>query len=145
MRRFAALAVTGMVACQGAPALEPPPTGASMIDDQLKQDLEVLKNARILFAHHSVGDNLLEGLGELSAEAKVPLDIVPVDQKRTGGAPRIEQIRPGGNGKGLAKIDDFLARALAEPADGAQVVSMKLCFADFAPNTNVDELIDRYQ
>src|SRR5688500_1233753 len=112
MRRLAALAFTGLVACQGAPPLEPPPTGANMIDDQLKQDLEVLKNARILFAHHSVGDNLLEGLGELSKEANVPLDIVPVDQKRTGGVPRIEQIRPGGNGKGLAKIEDFEKRVL---------------------------------
>ncbi|MCK6547005.1 hypothetical protein L6R52_14240 [Myxococcota bacterium] len=98
--------------------------------NDLATDLALLGRVPFLFGHHSVGDNLLEGLRGLASDAGVRLAIT-------------EQ-RPGKNGDPKAKIDDFTARVLAEPKDGAKLVVMKLCYADFEPQTNVDELFAHY-
>lgn len=123
-----ALAIT---ACRRADADDAKEKGASLVDDQLKANLAKLNTARVLFAHHSVGDNLLQGLKELAAEAGMTVSIA-------------EQ-RPGANGNPKQKIDDFVDRVLKEPKDGgAQLAALKLCYADFSPSTNPDQLVGWY-
>lgn len=98
--------------------------------NDLAKDLARLDRVPILFGHHSVGDNLLVGLRALASAAGVTLSIT--------------EERPGKNGEPKAKIDDFAARVLAEPKDGAKLAVMKLCYADFAPNTNIGAVFAHY-
>jgi hypothetical protein len=101
-----------------------------VIDDTLKQDLATLRGARVYFGHHSVGQDILDGLAVLSKDAgiEVKIDEGPVGQ----------------NTKPLEKFEDFAKRAERDPADGTQLMAMKLCYVDFNPRTDVDELIRGY-
>jgi hypothetical protein len=108
----------------------PAPEPRAMIDDTLKQDLTTLRGARVFFGHHSVGQNILEGLAELSKAAGIE---VKIDEARVG-----ENTRP------LEKFEDFAKRAERDLDDGTQLMLMKLCYVDFNPRTDVDELVRAY-
>jgi hypothetical protein len=129
MRPFAvALGLALSAACgDGA---TPTPETSVLIDDTLKQDLATLHGARVFFGHHSVGQDILDGLSELSKEARID---VHIDEAPVG-----ENTRP------LGKFEDFAQRGERDPSDGTQVMLMKLCYVDFTPRTDVDELVRGY-
>ncbi|MBK7644950.1 MAG: hypothetical protein IPJ19_18220 [Planctomycetes bacterium] len=101
-----------------------------MVDDTLKADLETLRGARVFFGHHSVGANILEGLGALEREAGVELAL--------GEGPVGENMNP------LAKFEDFARHAESAAAEGEQLMLMKLCYVDFNPQTDTKALVEAY-
>jgi hypothetical protein len=101
-----------------------------VIDEAFKKDLATLQASRVWFGHHSVGRNILDGLQALSKEAGVAVEI--------GEGPVGQNTRP------LEKFEDFARRAERDPGDGVQLMVMKLCYVDFDPSTDVDELIRAY-
>jgi hypothetical protein len=98
------------------------------VDEQLVRDLETLKGRRVFFGHHSVGRDILAGVGELSIEAGVDAKI--------GEGPI------GQNHKPLEKIRDFEQQVLSSDVE---LALMKLCYVDFHPDTNVDALVTAYR
>jgi hypothetical protein len=99
---------------------------SDMSNEQLAKDLKAIRNARVFFGHHSVGQDVLDGLRILSHEVGVDLTI--------DDAPIGENKQP------LGKMEAF-----AERARGADLALMKLCYVDFDPHTDVDGLLAKYR
>ena len=96
--------------------------------DALADELRAIAATKVWFGHHSVGQDMLDGVRALAREAGVEVAI--------GEGP------VGENGKPLEKIADFEREAIAS---GADVVAMKLCYADFTPTTDVRAVLDAYE
>jgi hypothetical protein len=130
MRAAAVLAGLALSSACGGETPSAPETSV-LTDDTLKEDLATLRSARVFFGHHSVGQDILDGLAVLSKEAgiEVKIDEGPVGQ----------------NTRPLEKFADFAKRAESQPADRTQLMLMKLCFVDFNPRTDVDELVQAYR
>lgn len=129
MRPLAAVLALGLGSSCGAGTATAPETTV-LIDDTLKQDLAALHGAHVFFGHHSVGQDILDGLSALSKEAGIDV--------------RIDEAPIGENTRPLGKFEDFARRAERDPSDGTQVMTMKLCYVDFTPKTDVDELVRGY-
>jgi hypothetical protein len=123
-------ALAPSLACGTGSATEQTTEARVVVDEAVKKDLSTLRGAHVFFGHHSVGANILEGLAELS--------------KETGIDVKIDEAPVGENTKPLGKFEDFAKRGEANPADGTQVMAMKLCYVDFRPDTNVGELVQAY-
>lgn len=137
------MAVLTSVACQAehTPTTDPMPT----MTPSLRQDLERLARQRVLFAHHSVGSNMIDGLRALLSETGSAWPVVPLE--KLGGAPRgaLVETSPGHNGDPISKIDGF-AEALAGMRDSLpDLAVVKLCYADFSGETDYRNVFDHYQ
>lgn len=129
--RAAALAAACSLAigCPAAVAAEKTEEKALVADDSLKRDLETLRAARVFFGHHSVGRDLLDGVAQLAKEAGVEVSL--------GEGPVGENQDPKSKFEAWAKK--------AESGVEADLMVMKLCFVDFTPHTNPEELLSAYQ
>lgn len=99
--------------------------------DQVKADLQVVSQARVFFGHHSVGNNILEGLRDLATHAGVPLRIeeIPI----AGPVPEGPGLFHGKVGENLdpdGKIADF-AQVLGAPGETRyDLATFKFCYVD---------------
>ena len=108
----------------------------------LEEQLRMLNSKRIFFGHHSVGDNILDGLRELGNEAGVPVRILELAQRE--GGPGVLHARVGENTKPLSKIDGFEHAMGSEQALNLEIAFFKFCYIDFDANTDVDAVFTRY-
>jgi hypothetical protein len=120
---------------------------ANAMTAQLGTELAVVRRGRILFLHHSVGRNVLDGIARLDAEAGgSQLRIVPVEEAARLDGPVIAEAGGGRNTDPKSKIDAF---AVLVRDVGARlrpdVAFMKLCYVDFDPRTEVDDLFAHYR
>ncbi|RTL70963.1 MAG: SGNH/GDSL hydrolase family protein [Hyphomicrobiales bacterium] len=149
-RLLAALALVPGVAGMTRTAWASAPAAAGVnagpgLPASLLADLDLLRQKRILFLHHSVGDNILEGLRaiEATSAAGARVNIQDVSAAAQGSAGLFE-IRGGENGKPHSKIEAFetiLSSAATGPFD---LALMKLCYVDFDPSTDARALFERY-
>jgi hypothetical protein len=142
----ALLLVLGLAGCQQNTQEQ----AALPVDlNQVKADLETVAQARIFFAHQSVGRNMLKGIAMLSEE--------------TGVALRIEEVMPGGpvtagpglfhanvgeNGVADSKISAFVSDVTAPGTAPFDVALLKFCYTDLggeARDKSPQELFARYQ
>lgn len=96
----------------------------------LRADLAALRGRHVFFGHHSVGRDVLDGLLALAGPGGIEASI--------------ESAGVGRNGRPLAKFDDFAARLERTPEDGIELALMKLCYADFTPDTDAIDLARAY-
>ena len=109
----------------------------------IRSQLETVRGARLFFAHHSVGQNLLDGVQALSSQAGVPLKIAPLTAARVPGPVWLEG--SGGTNKDPAsKIDEFGALLTGPSPLKVELAFLKLCYVDFHPRTDVESLFARY-
>jgi hypothetical protein len=102
-----------------------------LIDETLRVDLETLRGAHVFFGHQSVGTNILEGLGSLSREAGIAVEV---------GEGSV-----GANQQPLSKFEDFARYAESVPPGSMQLMLVKLCYADFEPSTDVAPMVEAYK
>jgi hypothetical protein len=114
---------------------------------QLERDLGVARQGRILFSHQSVGGNILAGIKQLDGEypGTTQLHVASLDQARRSGGPALIDVWGGRNGEPKTKIDFFNAMIRSDPGLMPNLALMKLCFVDFNPRTDVDELFGYYR
>ncbi len=103
---------------------------AAATDSSLHRQLERVAAERIFFAHQSVGQNLLDGLGRLADAQGVPL--------------RIQDMRIAENGDPLLKLRNF-ERAVDERAGALDVAMLKFCYVDIGEDTDVAALFEQYR
>jgi len=127
-----------------------PPGGASpkmewSMPPEGKQSIATASKLRVLFAHQSVGANILDGLRHLLEEAGTTWPIIDLDAAKGQSAPGIIDTRPGKNGSPKTKIDGFEAALDSLQGNPPQLALMKFCYADFARDTDVPDLFDYYK
>jgi len=96
----------------------------------VKHDLLVLARARVLFAHQSVGRNILEGVHELSMRAGVPVRIEALGESNASG-PGLFHVLIGRNADPDGKLRDFAALLSDRDASHYDVAMIKFCYEDF--------------
>ena len=115
--------------------------------DALNADLELVREARILFGHQSVGADILEGIVELTDQLHAaPLGIIAVTGPgvATPAGGFLAEVRIGSNGDPVSKFEAFRAAA-GGAASRYDVVTMKLCYADFDAASDSARIFDGYR
>jgi hypothetical protein len=145
----ALIATLSIVAAASGSEPAPPPGGTTVPqakNSSIQADLAVVGQGRILFSHHSVGRNVLEGMGRVAAEAgAAPPKLVPLAEAASVPGPALIDASGGRNGDPVSKIEFFEATLRGQPGLKPDVAFMKLCYVDFEPRTDVEALFARYQ
>ena len=104
-----------------------------------------VSTARIFFGHQSVGANILTGIDDLLADSTLKrIRIVGADARLAGSPSYFAHAAIGKNGSPITKCDAFADAVRLLAADSLQLALMKFCYADFGPETNVEELFRYY-
>jgi hypothetical protein len=114
----------------------------------LAADLALVRQERILFTHHSVGVNILAGIGRLDADEAAGgprLRMVLLDEAEKLDGPVLAHGGGGRNTEPKTKIDHFAETIRRSPGLRPRIALMKLCYVDFEPSTNVDDLFAHYR
>lgn len=115
--------------------------------DALNADLDIVRAARILFGHQSVGADILDGVAELADQLHVaPLRKIAGTGAgvATPAAGFLADLRIGRNGDPSSKFEAF--RAAADGAAASyDVVMMKLCYVDFDAASDSAQVFDGYR
>lgn len=125
----------------------PHPEGrTSEMTPRLKEDLARLRRARVYFYHHSVGENVLAGVGRLDAEAGGgPLRLASPAEAAAIEGPVLAHGGGGRNGEPRSKVDAFAAAIRGEPGLRPELAMMKFCYVDFDPSTDVAGVLAYYR
>ena len=131
-----------MLACSCQPGavtdLEPPPDRAPRPDE-----LERARAVHLFFAHQSVGQNILNGVAQLSAQRikTTPLLALHPNEPLPGWV----DLTAGQNGDPEGKIEAFVAAFERHPTFRPDLALLKFCFVDFQPATDVEQLFHHYE
>lgn len=108
----------------------------------LKSQFETLSTKRVLFAHQSVGMNLLAGLETLAKEDGVTIAVKEL-KPGTALTPGLTHFFVGENEHPEGKLEHFAATL--EKTPGVELAVLKLCYVDISPDTDVTALFAKYQ
>ena len=116
------------------------------ISDETRNSILTIKEHRILFAHHSVGNNILDGLKEIADESGIDLTVSNINDSASSEKSTFIDMIPGKNQYPKSKVDDF-SKMIKNLNDDIvpDIAFMKFCFVDFNPDTNIDELFEYYK
>ena len=106
-----------------------------------KADVEAAATQRVLFAHQSVGANILDGVRKLADENDVKLTITE-SRSDQGKTPAIFQFMVGQNGDPLGKIKDFVSTSSSFP--DIDVALMKICYVDLNKSSDATAVAKTY-
>ncbi len=144
IRSVAALLLAG-AACGSATSDSDVRGDSKAMEQQLTADLTVVRNGRMLFSHHSVGANIISGIERLDEEVGGGRLRIATPEEAQSGAPALIHVSGGSNKDPKSKIDFFAATIRNEPRVRPNLAFMKLCFVDFEPRTDIDDLFSYYQ
>lgn len=109
----------------------------------LTSALRTVANMRIVFAHQSVGGNILDGVQQLAEQSRVPLEVME-GRSVSGTQHGIVHYKVGRNEAPDLKLSDFKQTTDGPGAEGVDVALLKLCYVDFQPQTDANALADEY-
>ena len=120
---------------------------AKLSSAQLTSALATVRRGRILFLHQSVGANILAGIRRLDEEAPEPgrLRIGSLEDGIRSAGPMLIDLIGGRNGEPKSKVDFFASVIRDQPRLALDLAFMKLCYVDFNPRTDADELFGYYR
>lgn len=131
------------IACEAKRAAMPPTAGPKPVSHEVWRTFE---SERILFAHQSVGRNIISGLQQLRvAEGEPPLRLHDLSSGHPPAGPVLMHIDVGTNGDPFSKLRHF--RQLLEGGLGGDVdvAMLKFCFWDIRRDTDVNAVFHEYQ
>ena len=115
-------------------------------NSRLETDLATVRKARIFFSHHSVGENVLQGIQKVVADSgAAQLKIATLEEAATTSGAALLHGSGGENKDPASKIRFFESTILGNRDLRPDVAFMKFCFVDFSPSTDVDGLFAQYQ
>jgi hypothetical protein len=109
-----------------------------------KEVAQTMGSKRVLFAHQSVGGNIMEGVRRLAADIPI-VEAANAAEYPDSVAPGIWHARLGKNGDPYGKIAAFQSMLAAGNAGKKfDVALMKLCYVDIQEATDVSGLFSTY-
>lgn len=103
---------------------------------------QALSQRRVVFAHQSVGQNILDGVQSLAVQAGVQLPIV--NTRLAAKDAGIVHFFVGRNEDPASKLRDFADVLEGGAAAGADIALLKLCYIDFKEETDARKLAEKY-
>jgi hypothetical protein len=117
-----------------------------MNEQSVEQDLRAISGKRIYFGHQSVGENILEGIGDLVRAGKdAHLNMVEIGKQSIPAGPFFAESRIGRNGDPDSKCKSFTGKVGDLAADSLDLAVMKFCYVDFTKDTDVKSLFALYR
>ena len=114
--------------------------------DATGESIRKIKDRRILFAHHSVGENILDGLQIIAVESGVDLKITRIGSAPLTNKSTFVDFTPGNNQSPKTKIDGFVQQIKNLNKDFVpDIAFMKFCYVDFGSDTDIEELFEYYK
>jgi len=120
---------------------------SNMTTKQLTEDLAIASRGRILFSHHSVGANIIEGIKRIDKEYPEGghIRVASLEEAATSKGPMLIQFSGGENGDPKGKVDAFAKTIRDDTQLKPDLAYMKFCFVDFNPRTDVKDLFSYYK
>jgi hypothetical protein len=116
------------------------------IDDVSAAKWDELSKKRILFGHQSVGDNILDGVSDLTREhSLVHLRVKPVEMPGDLVLGTFGHFPVGKNENPVSKLSDFSQKIHNGFGENADIAFFKLCFVDVEDKTDADKLFNDYK
>jgi hypothetical protein len=116
--------------------------------DISSQCSKAINSHRILFAHMSVGNDILAGLALAAAPVQVPIAIQEINagaSPAAGGSAGISHFKIGANAQPLQKIAKFKEFLLSNNNGQAfDLVGIKLCYVDIKQKTDIQAVMHEY-
>lgn len=98
---------------------------------------------RVLFAHQSVGWNILDGVNLLSTEGGAALHVAETESPPEIGA-GLYHFNVGQNGEPEGKIEHFQRVLSSASTPSVDVALLKLCYVDITSGSDPDRIAARY-
>lgn len=121
---------------EGEPHMNPTAT-----DGQLKE----VGGATVLFAHQSVGVNVLDGISAVYQAQGLPAPSITDLSDGAASTGGLMHVRIGANGDPLGKIAAFDAMIRSGLGDEVDVAMLKLCYADVRAGANIAAVFAAYR
>ena len=115
----------------------------TMLAPATKNEIAAAASKRVIFAHQSVGGNILDGASAVAASAGVPLNVVETRLSPSPGS-GIYHFQVGTNGDPLGKIKDYEVSLAQIPVASFDVAMVKLCYIDFNRGTDAAQIATAY-
>jgi lysophospholipase L1-like esterase len=132
-----------LAACGDGPVTAPQEIDRTMLAPATRNEVTAAATKRVIFAHQSVGGDILAGVNAVSAGAGVPLNVVETRiAPETGGG--IYHFKVGVNGDPLGKIREYHDALAQTPLTGVDVALVKLCYIDFNRGTDAAQIAAAY-
>jgi len=131
--------------------------GKGMADRQITNSIQSLKQVspqqwkalsqkKIFFGHQSVGNNIMQGIGEVQAnDPEIHLNIIRTKDRADFVKPVFAHSEIGKNDYPLTKIKDFVHLMEDGFGDRLDMAFMKFCFVDINSKTDIHKIIDNYR
>jgi hypothetical protein len=120
-------------------------TGEDRVAGEVGAALRALGNARIFFAHQSVGGNIVDGMKSVQqVVGSTAMNIVDLEGVPSS-APFFAHARLGENGDPKGKTSAFLTTIESGLGNRLDLALQKYCFADIDATTDVQKLFDNYK
>jgi hypothetical protein len=101
---------------------------------------------RIFFGHQSVGQNIMEGVGDvLRDNPHIGVDICENRGERALDKPCFAHSEVGSNGNPASKMEAFSNLMEKDLGRSANIAFFKFCYIDFSPTTDVERLFLIYK
>jgi len=115
------------------------------LDSISQAQWERLSRATILFAHHSVGRNILAGVQRVVEERSgVQLALLPITPGQVRDGPGLFHFSAGANGDPAGKLAGFAEVMDSALGARADLALCKLCYADIGPGVEAEPVFAVY-
>lgn len=108
-----------------------------------KAQIEAAATRRVVFAHQSVGFNILDGVSKIAKDNGAVLSLVE-GRSDASGKPGVYHFTVGANGDPLGKISDFEKTLSANVFGKVDVALVKLCYIDFNAGSDAQAIAKTY-
>ncbi len=117
-----------------------------VVTEKTRQAIQEINRHRILFAHHSVGGNLIDGIKEIAKELDVDIKIDHITVAPLTNKNKFVDFSPGKNTQPKTKIDGFVNKIEQLDAEYIpEIAFMKFCYVDFLKDTDVNDVFSYYK
>ena len=143
---FACVLVMLAVAGCGKGSSDVSKSTVSLLDSVSSEKWKKLAGRKIFFAHKSVGYNNVESIAEIEkSEPRIGVRLLESKNPSDFESPVLAHAENGVNGDPVGKLAAFRKSMNSGIGDKVDVAVIKFCWADFSPDTKIDELFAEYK